>query len=137
MQEKASNIILGKADPGDGFTIKYGWFKFHLEIKPLTAKQVIEIAGELSKLKDIDPKSDMFAGLLEGGPDLYHVAKAIAIATGTRFRQIVTRAVLNLPLKDIALMMTIVKKQSDPEVFFYTILLAKGLKNILTPKATL
>ena len=136
MQEKASNIILGKADPGDCFMIQSGWFKFYLEIKPLTAKQVIEIAGELSKLKDVDPKSDMFAGLLEGSPDLYHVAKAITIATGSRFRQIGTRAVLNRPLKDIALMMTMVKKQSDPEVFFYTIILAKGLKNILTPKAT-
>ena len=134
MQEKASNIILGKADPGDCFAIKYGWFKFNLEIKPLTARQVIEVAGQLSHLKEVDTKADMFAGLLEGSSDLNYIAKAIAIATGTKYRGIVTRAVLRLPLKDIAVLMAIIKKQSDPEVFFYTIMLAKGFKNILTPK---
>lgn len=134
MQEKASDIILGKAGPGDTFMLKYGIFSFNLEIKPLTARQVIEIAGVLSKLKEIDPKSDMFVGLLEGSSDLNHLARAISIATGTRLRRLVQRAILKLPLKDISILMTIIKKQSDPEVFFYSIILAKGMNRLLTPK---
>lgn len=134
MQEKASDIILGKAGPGDTFTLKYGIFSFHLEIKPLTARQVIEIAGELSKISEIDPKSDMFVGLLQGSSDLNHLARAISIATGTRMRRLVQRAILKLPLKDISILMTIIKKQSDPEVFFYSIILAKGMNRLLTPK---
>lgn len=133
MQEQVANVILGKAGPGDSFTIKYGWFKFNLEIKPLTARQVIGVGAELSKLKDINPEDEKFPALIENSSDLNHISRAISIATGTRLKRIVTRAILKLPLKDIYTLLMIVKKQTECDLFFYTIILAKGL-NKLKPK---
>jgi hypothetical protein len=130
MQEQVANVILGIAGPSDCFTIRYGWFRFKLKIKPLTARQIIEISGQLSKIKDINTETDMFPGVIEGSPDLLHICKAITIATGTKFRRLVTRAVLDLPLKDIETLLKIVKKQTDCELFFYTIILAKGLNKL-------
>lgn len=133
MQEQVANVILGVAGPSDTFVLRYGWFKFKMSIKPLTARQIIEISGQLSKIKDINAENEMFPGLIEGSPDLKYVCRAITIATGTKLRALVNRAILGLPLKDINTLLSIVKKQTDCELFFYTIILAKGL-NRLKPK---
>lgn len=134
MQQKAANIILGKAGPSDGFTLKYGLFTFKLKIKPLTAKQLIEISGEVSKLSSIDESKEMFPALMSGVTDTRYIARIIAIATGTRFKRIVTRGILKLDLKDIHTLFSIVHKQSDPSPFFFTIILAKGRMNLLKAK---
>ena len=136
MQERAGNIILGLAGPSDGFTLKYGWLRFRLEIKPLTAKQLIEISKEVSKLGTIDENSDMFPALMEGANDLRLIARIIAIATGTRHKRIVTRAILRLPLKVIETLFKIVHKQSDPTPYFFFMVLAKGRMTLLKTTAT-
>lgn len=133
MQEKTSNIILGIAGSSDRFTLHYGWFRFHLKIKPLSAKQLIEISGEVSKLGTIDETQEMFPALMKGSPDLVYISNAIAIATGTRWKKIVARGILKLSLKDIQTLFSIVHKQSDPSPFFFTIILAKGRMNLLSP----
>ncbi len=134
MQEATRDIILGIAGQSDRFTLRYGWFKFHLKIKPLSAKQLVEISGEVSKIRDIDDKKDMFPALMQGVSDTRHIARVIAIATGTRYQRIVTRAIMKLPLKDFQTLFAIVHKQSDPTPFFFTTILAKGRMNLLDPK---
>ena len=131
MEKKTSNILLGIAGSEDRFTLKYGWFKFRLKIKPITARQLIAISGEVSQIKDINEDQEMFPALMGGVTDIQYIAKVIAIATGTRFRRIITRAILKLPLKDIQTLFAIVQKQSDPSPFFFTIILAKGRMNLL------
>jgi hypothetical protein len=134
MQEESSNIILGLAGQSDCFTLRYGWFKFTLKIKPLSAKQLIEISREVSKLKSIDEEQEMFPALMENASDTLHIARVITIATGTHFRYIVTRAIMKLPLQDLKTLFTIVHKQSDPTPFFFITVLAKGRMNLLRPK---
>lgn len=132
MDQAISNILLGQAGPEDRFTIRYGWFRFYLSIKPLSARQMIRISGEWSKIKDIDKNKDMFPALMEGISDIKYIARVIAISTGTKFIKIITRAILRLPLKDIQKLFAIVRKQCDPEVFFYIIISAKGITKSIT-----
>uniref|UniRef100_A0A6M3XTL0 Uncharacterized protein n=1 Tax=viral metagenome TaxID=1070528 RepID=A0A6M3XTL0_9ZZZZ len=131
MEKKVSNILLGIAGSEDRFTLKFGWFSFRLKIKPISARQLIAISGEVSQIKDIDKEQEMFPALMEGITDIRYIARVITIATGTRYKKIVTRAILKLPLKDIQTLFAIVQKQSDPSPFFFTILLAKGRMNLL------
>lgn len=134
MEKEISNIILGIAGPQDRFTLKYGWFRFRLSIKPITARQLIAISGEVSKLKAIDETKEMFPALMTGITDIKYIAKAVAIATGTRYKRIITRAIMKLPLKDVCTLFSIVQKQADPSFFFHTIILAKGRMNLLKAK---
>ena len=131
MEKKVSNILLGIAGSEDRFTLKFGWFSFRLKIKPISARQLIAISGEVSQIKDIDKEQEMFPALMEGITDIRYIARVITIATGTRYKKIVTRAILKLPLKDIQTLFAIVQKQSDPSPFFFTIILAKGRMNLL------
>lgn len=130
MEEEVKNIILGVAGESETFTLKYGWFNFKLGIKPLTAKTIIEISAEMSHLKEVDDSKYLFLALMDSATDLTVLAKIIAIATGTKFRKIVTHAILKLPLKDIQTLINIVVKQSDMSVFFYTLTSLKGLKSL-------
>jgi hypothetical protein len=127
MERQVSNIILGLSGPQDRFTLKYGWFRFRLKIKPITARQLIDISGEIGQIKSIDQDKELFPEMLERTEDLKHIANSISIATGTRFRKIVARGILKLDLKDILTLFKIVKKQSDSEVFFYILISAKGM----------
>jgi hypothetical protein len=130
MEERVKNVLLGIAEKADCFTIKYGWFKFRLKIRPLTAKQLILISAEVAKIKEVNKDQEMFPALMEGCTDLKYISKVIAIATGTRFIRLVSRAVLKLPLKDIQTLFLIVHKQSDPSPFFF-IIAKTGRLNIL------
>ncbi len=131
MEQKVSNVILGIAGTEDRFTLKYGLFRFQLRIKPITARQLIAISGEVAQIKEVKEDQEMFPALMTGSPDLVHIANIIAIATGTKWRRIVARGILNLDLKDINTLFSIVHKQSDPSPFFFTIILAKGGMNLL------
>ena len=118
--EEVSNVILGIAGKADRFKLKFGWFTFHLRIKPLSAKQIIEISDQLSCLRDVsDGDGTMFQAEMKCASGLRHIAKAIAIATDTRCRFFVTRAILNLPLAHIETLKDIVKKQCDVHRFFF------------------
>jgi hypothetical protein len=131
MERKTANIILGKAGESDRFKLKYGWFTFNLEIKPITAKMLIEISGEISEMDEVDENQELFPALMDNAADMKRIARVIAIATGTWFKRIVTLAVLNLPLKDMQTLFEIVYKQSDPTPFFF-ITARIGKMNLLT-----
>jgi len=131
MERKVSNVILGIAGSEDRFTLKYGLFRFRLKIKPITTRQLIAISAEVAQIKDVKEDQEMFPALMAGSPDLIHIANIITIATGTKWRRIVKRAILNLSLSDINTLFKIVHKQSDPSPFFFTIILAKGRMNLL------
>ena len=133
MEQKVSNVLLNQAAPEDRFTLKYGLFRFRLRIKPVTARQLIAISGEVSQIKDINQIQEIFPALLTGSPDLIHIANIIAIATGTKWRKIVARGILNLNLTDIQTLFAIVLKNSDPSPFFLTCLQI-GKLNILKKK---
>jgi hypothetical protein len=130
IQQRSSNVLLGISSPSDHFKIKYGILTFKLKIKPITCEQMIKISGEISCIKEINKDQEMFPAMIENISDMKHVSKAIAIATGTKFIKIVSRAVLKLPLKDVLILFNIVRKQSDPEVFFY-IIAKTGKLNLL------
>ncbi len=127
MEKEVSNVILGIAGRADRFTLKYGWFRFYLSIRPLTARQMILIGGELSHIRTIEKNREMFPALIEGIPDIKYIARSIAIATGTRHRKIVTRAILDLSLEDIETLYAIVQKQCDMERFFFIMASTKGM----------
>jgi hypothetical protein len=127
MERDVSNVILGVDGSQDRFTLKFGWFRFRLKIKPITARQMIDISGEIAQIKDIDKEKELFPALMSGIPDIKYIARSIAIATGTRYKRIVTRAILDLPMKDIQTLFAIVKKQCDSERFFFITISAKGM----------
>jgi hypothetical protein len=129
IQVETANIILGQSN-SDRFTIKWGWFTLRLKIKLITARELIAISKEICQIKDIDQSQDMFTGVMVGASDLRYVSRIIAIATGTRFVRIVACAILRLPLKDIQTLFMIVRKQTDPERFFF-IIAATGRMNLL------
>ncbi len=133
MERKISNVLLGIADSEDRFTLKHGWFRFRLKIKPISAKQLIAISSEVAQVRNVEQEQDMFPALMNGVADVRYIARVVAIATGTRYRKIVTRAILKLPLKDIQTLFAIVLKQSDPSPFFLTCLQI-GKLNILKKK---
>ena len=127
MEREVSNILLGQTEHADHFRLKWGWFTFYLKIKPITAKQMIQISGEWSQIKNIDQMKEMFPALMEGIIDIKYISKVIAISTGTKFVRVVSHAILKLPLKDIQTLFAIVKKQCDAERFFFIIISAKGM----------
>ena len=122
MKKSVPNILLGLADSSDSFTLKYGLFTFKLKIKPLTLKQLIAISKELSNVNPVDENKELFSALMEGVSDGQNICNAIAIATGTPFKRIVSRAISRLDLKDIQTLFSIVVKQADPSPFFLTCL---------------
>lgn len=136
MEQQAANILLGQAGPSDRFKIKYGILTFRLKIKPLTARQIVQISGEASKIDIPKAENDLFVAMMENSQTLSYISNIIAISTGARFKRIVAGAVMDLPLQDIFTLFKIVRKQSDPEVFFYILASTKGLtKMIAKPKA--
>jgi hypothetical protein len=135
MDQRAADIILGVSDPGDRFTIKWCGISFRLQIKLLTTEQLIKVSKEICKIHDIDDQDEtMFQSLMQHVDDERHICKAIAISTGTPFVKIVSRAILKLPLRDIQTLFNIVKKQSDPNAFFFTISSAKKLSLLKSKK---
>jgi len=136
-EAEAANLILGEAGEGDKFTLKYGLLKFRLSIRPLTARGVIRVSREVCRIDgEFDMEATMFPQMTTQAEGIRYVCRSIAIATGTRFVRIVTRAISDLPLKDIFTLWNIVVKQSDPSSFFFIIISAKGMNMMkkITPK---
>ncbi len=106
-----------------------------MKIKLISTGRLIRISREISKIRDVDDKEEitMFQALMEHVSDAKHICRAIAIATGTPFVGIVTRAILKLSLADQNKLFDIVISQSDARVFFYTITSAKKL-NLMKKK---
>jgi hypothetical protein len=126
MEQRAANIALGVSGPGYGFTIKWCGISFRLRIKLISTERLIRISQEIAKISDIENEGGTpFHALMNHVDDSRHIARSIAIATGTRFVRMVTRAIMKLPLKDQNILFDLVREQSDPSVFFYTIISAK------------
>lgn len=134
MQQRTANILLGLSGPGDSFTLKFGWFKFRLSIKPISTRDNIRIGAELCQIREFEDENvSYFQALMEHAKDAEFINRAIAIATKTRFVGIVSHAISKLPNKDQNTLFKIVIKNSDAEVFFYTMTLARKM-NILKKK---
>ena len=134
MEERAANIVLGIDGPGYGFTIKWCGIKFRLKVKLISTERLIRISKEICKIRDFEDEDEtMFQALMEHASDARNISRAIAISTGTPFVRIVSRAILKLPLKDIKTLFSIVRKQTDAEVFFSIINSAKRL-NLMKKK---
>jgi hypothetical protein len=134
MERQVSNILLGRSDPADSFRLKWGWFTFRLSIKPISTRQLIKISGEICQIRDFENEElSYFQALMEHAKDAEFISRAIAIATGTRFVRIVTRAISKLPNKDQNTLFKILIKNSEAEVFFYTMALARQM-NVLKKK---
>ena len=130
----AANVLLGIAGHADRFTLRWGWFVFRLKIKPLTVRQLIKISREISNINDTyKDKDSFFQALVEHATDSRYICRSIAISTGTPFVRIVSHAISKLTLKDVKTLFNIVIKQSDAEIFFYTMASAKKL-NVMKEK---
>jgi hypothetical protein len=134
MERQVSNILLGRASTTDCFRLKWGWFTFRLSIKPISTRRLIQISGEICQIREFEDESiSYFQALMDHATDAKFINRAIAIATGTKFVRIVARAISKLPNKDQNTLFKIVIKNSDAEVFFYTMALAKKM-NVLKKK---
>lgn len=132
--ERSANILLGVADSADCFRLKWGWFTFRLKIGPISTRRLIEISREICQIRDFEDESmTYFQALMTHAKDAEFISRAIAIATGTHFVGIVSRAISRLPNKDQHTLFKIVIKNSDAEVFFYTMALARKI-NLLKKK---
>jgi len=134
MERTVSNILLGRSGPADSFRLKWGWFTFRLSIKPISTRQLIKISGEICQIRDFEDENvSYFQALMDHAKDAEFISRAIAIATGTPFVRIVTRAISKLPNKDQNTLFKILIKNSDAEVFFWNMALARKM-NILKKK---
>lgn len=134
MEREVSNILLDRADPADCFRLKWGWFTFGFKIKPISTKDNIRIGAELCKIREFEDENvSYFQALMGHANDAKFINRAIAIATRTHFVGIVAHIVSNLSNEKQNILFKIVIKNSDAEVFFYTMALAKKM-NILKKK---
>jgi len=130
-EAEAANVILGEAGEGDKFILRYGIFKFRLSVRPVTARDMIRISREVCHINaQIDMNEAMFPQLAEQAGGLKYVCNSIAIATGTKYVKLVSRAISRLSLGDIFKLWNIVVKQSDPSSFFFIMISAKGLNKL-------
>lgn len=135
MEESAGNIILGKTGRSERFMLKWGWFRFWFSIRPVTVRGIIEISQQLSHLSDVSVDSyGMFEEIVKHSGNLKYICKAIAISTGTRFRALVTRGLMDLSIEDIFLLWSVLIKQTDPKSFFFIMVSAKGMNQLKTRK---
>lgn len=128
MERQASEILLGRSGRGDRFSIRWHGIKLRLEIKAITALQMIKISRELTGIENIDQVGTPFSEHLRTSNNLIPICRAIAIATGTRFVNIVSRAILGLPNEDICKLWKMVIKWGDPDSFFF-IMVSSGKMN--------
>lgn len=136
-EAEAANVILGEAGEGDKFNLKYGIFKFRLSIRPVTARDMIRISREVSQIGgEIDMNEAIFPQAIEQASGLKYVCRSIAIATGTPYVKIVSKAISKLQLSDILKLWNIVVKQSDPSSFFFIMISAKGMNKLKKITAT-
>jgi|SRR5665647_989324 len=134
MENEVKNVILGIAGEKDQFVIKYLGVNWKLSIKPLSAKQLIQIGGEICQLTDIEDESEtVFQSLMKHADGLKLICRSISIATGTNHMRIVTNAIMDLQLEDIQTLFSLVIKQSSAERFFFIMGSAKSL-NLLKKK---
>jgi len=135
MERRTANILLGQSDQVDCFRLKWGWFTFNFKIKPISTRQLISISRELCQVGEFE-NEDMtyFQALVEHVSDARYINRAIAIATGTSFVRIVSRMISNLPNTDQNTLFKILIKNSDAEVFFYTMVLAKKMNILKKPE---
>ena len=130
-EAEAANVILGEAGSGDKFSLKYGILKFRLSIRPVTARDMIRISREVSQITgELNTTDAIFPQMLEQAEGLNYICRSIAIATGTPFVGLVSRAISKLSVTNILRLWNIVVKQSDPSSFFFIIISARGLNKM-------
>jgi len=134
MEKDISNVLLGIAGHSDRFLLRFGWFRFRMKISPISTNRNIKISGELCQISEFEEDGlTYFQALMKYAKDARYINRAIAIATGTRFVKIVAHMISKLPNKDQNTLFKIVIKNADPEVFFYTMVLARKM-NLLKKK---
>jgi hypothetical protein len=127
---EAANVILEQSGEGDKFKIRYGALRLNLSIRPVTVRGLIKISREVAQIGEIDPEMSSFQAQMTNAHSLKYICNAIAVATGSRFTKIISRAISKLELKHIQTLWAIVIKQSDPSSFFFIMVSAKGMNQM-------
>lgn len=135
IQEEISRVILGVPGRADRFTLRWGWLRFRLAIRPLTTRMLIRISGELSNVRSIDENREMFPLFIENVRDIRYFVNSIAIATGSPYQRVIRSAIRKLPLSDIQTLFAIVQRQCDMERFFFICISTRGLIVTKTQRA--
>lgn len=134
MKRRAANVLLDVADPSDCFQIRWGLLTFAFQIRPISTKDNIRISAELCKMEELkDGDITYFQALMEHAENSEYINRAIAIATRTKHITFVTYLISTLSNKNQNILFKMLIKNSDAEVFFYTMALARKM-NILKKK---
>lgn len=130
IEAQAADLILGKETEGEKFSIKLLGFTLKFQIRPLTTRQFIEISKHLSKIVGIDQDKEMFPEMVKRSGDLKHICKAVAIATGSEMPFLSRIIESQADIEDLYSLMNIIRKQSNPERFFFILMLSRGMNQL-------
>lgn len=127
IEKEAAKLVLGTKDESDKFWIEFLGFKIPLSIPLQTAKQVVKTSYYGSLMSEIDEQGELFPELIKNSKNINLQCKAIAVATRSKipFLWRIIRA--KATLSEINTMYKMVRVKSDPEAFFFTMGLVKGM----------
>ena len=135
MEQKLSQIILGKCGEEDRFDLTFLGIKFKLGIKPLSGTKVVKVSEQVCMMSEIkDEQQTVFQAMMEHSENIKFVCNAIAIATGSWFTTIVSKGISRLALEDIETLWNITIRQSNAAFFLNIMTSAKNL-NLMKKKA--
>ena len=130
IESQAADLILGSGKDGDKFRLIVLGITLKLKISPLTTHQFIEISKHLSRVSLVDQEVYMFPEMVQRSGELKHICKSIAIATGSRIPFLHKIIEYKADIEDLYTLMQIVRRQSNPERFFFTMTLARGMNQL-------
>lgn len=130
IESQAADLILGKEVEGEKFSIKFLGITLKFQIRPLTTRQLIRVSKYLSQITEIDQDKEMFPEMIKRSGELKHVCKAIAIATGSKIPFLNKIIEKQADIEDLFALINIIRKQSNPERFFFILMLARGMNQL-------
>lgn len=141
MALEASNLVLGKAGKGFIFYVKWFVFTFKFQIRPLWPEQIIKIDNELLKMMEIDSSADANEEFTRKSKNYKNICNAIATAALFKwwkillFKRFVSRLIAKAEPENIQVLLDMVKKQKDPERFFFIMGSAIGFSQLRSLKS--
>lgn len=134
IEKEAAKLIIGKKDESDRFWINFPWFKIPLHIPLQTASQVFKTSYFACKMTDINKDGEAYPEMVRNRRNINLQCKAIAVATGSWIPFLWLIIKKKSTNEDIHKLYKMIKVKSDPEAFFFTMALVKGMNKLITKK---
>lgn len=126
---ESAKLLLGVTDSGDVFYVRFLFLNIKLSIPYQSANQIVKISRQVAKMVEPNVDGDMFSEMMRTADNLKYKCRAIAIATGSKI-PFLSYLIGRGENKDIYTLLKIVESKSDPESFFLSTKLAKGLNKL-------